>query len=73
MGFLNDKVQQQAGSATPVLPRIPGLDEGTNLRLPHIPARNSVLAQSQVGTVWIRAPEVDSQEKYSASAVDVFR
>jgi serine/threonine protein kinase len=30
------------------------------------------MAQSQVGTVWIRAPEVDEKTTYDPAAVDVF-
>lgn len=65
LGFLSDMQAEK-----PTLIRIPGVEQADSWTLPHIPAHRADLTSSQVGTVWIRAPEVDSLEQYSASAVD---
>ena len=36
------------------------------------PEGKKALASSRVGTVWIRAPEVDSDQRYDTASVDIF-
>lgn len=71
LGFLNDNLHKGSDQLQ-ITRRIPGLDWGDVVALPHVPPPQQDLTSSQVGTVWIRAPEVDSNKQYSAAAVDVF-